>query len=468
MLRFQNTLTGRLDPFEPVDPPRVGLYCCGPTVYTFAHIGNFRTFVFEDVLNRYLRWKGYDVRYVMNVTDIDDKTIRDSRAAGVSLSEFTKQYTATFLEDLQTLRVKRPDVLCPATEHIPEMEALVRKLLDKGLAYVGEGSVYFKIDAFPGYGKLSKKDFSGIRDGARVDSDEYEKENARDFVLWKGAREGEPSWEAPFGAGRPGWHLECSAMSLKYLGDSFDLHCGGTDLVFPHHENEIAQSEGATGKPFVKYWLHSEYLIVNGEKMSKSKGNFFTLRDLVTRGHNPLAIRYLLLSVPYRKPLNFTEEGVGQAQAALDRIHDFVDTLGRKALEPGETDAVTAACGEFLRRFEEGLDDDLNTSAGLAALFDFIREINRRLTEGGVRGGDRERILGCLGRVDAVLDVLNPCRLETPADDEVRILGLVRQREEARRARDWKRSDALRDELRNLGVSVKDTPEGTVWKRERP
>ncbi|MBP7864370.1 MAG: cysteine--tRNA ligase [Acidobacteria bacterium] len=468
MLRFQNTLTGRLDPFEPVAPPRVGLYCCGPTVYTFAHIGNFRTFVFEDILNRYLRSKGFDVNYVMNVTDIDDKTIRDSRAAGMSLSDFTKRYTATFLEDLETLRVKRPDTLCPATEHIPEMEALVRNLLDKGLAYVSEGSVYFKIDAFPGYGKLSKKDFTGIRDGARVDSDEYEKENARDFVLWKGSREGEPSWEAPFGAGRPGWHLECSAMSLKYLGDSFDLHCGGTDLVFPHHENEIAQSEGATGKPFVKYWLHSEYLIVNGEKMSKSKGNFFTLRDLVARGHNPLAIRYLLLSVPYRKPLNFTEEGVGQAQAALDRIHDFVDTLGRKALEPGETEAVAEACREFLHRFEEGLDDDLNTSAGLAALFDFIRENNRRLAEGGVRAGDRERILQALRRIDEVLDVLNPCRMETPADDEAQILDLVRQREEARRGKDWKRSDALRDALKNMGISIKDTPEGTVWKRERP
>jgi cysteinyl-tRNA synthetase len=301
-----------------------------------------------------------------------------------------------------------------------------------------------------------------------VDSDEYEKENARDFVLWKGSREGEPSWETPFGSGRPGWHLECSAMSLKYLGDSFDLHCGGTDLVFPHHENEIAQSEGATGKPFVKYWLHSEYLIVNGEKMSKSKGNFFTLRDLVARGHNPLAIRYLLLSVPYRKPLNFTEEGVGQAQAALDRIHDFVNTLGRKALDPGETEAVTEACREVLHRFEEGLDDDLNTSAGLAALFDFIRENNRRLAEGGVRAGDRERILQALRRVDEVLDVLNPCRMETPADDEARLLDLVRQREEARRGKDWKRSDALRDALKNMGISIRDTPEGTVWKRERP
>lgn len=466
MLRFHNTLTNRLEPFEPLDPPRVGMYCCGPTVYTYAHIGNFRTFMFEDILNRTLRARGYDVRYVMNVTDIDDKTIRDSQAAGMGLSEYTEKYTRAFFDDLDTLRIRRADVICKATEHVPEMVALVQALQAKGLAYEGEGSVYYKIGGFREYGKLSRKDFAGIRTGARVDADEYEeKENARDFVLWKGRREGEPFWETPFGAGRPGWHLECSAMSMKYLGASFDLHCGGTDLVFPHHENEIAQSEGATGRPFVKYWLHGEYLIVNGEKMSKSKGNFYTLRDLTAKGYSPLAIRYLLLSVPYRKQLNFTEEGVRQAQAALDRIRDFVETLERKDLPPGRTDDAVDLCAAAERRFDEGLDDDLNTAGALAALFDFIRDVNRRLADGALQAGDRERVRAATARMDAVLDVFRPMA-EADTSPDAEIAALVRQREEARRARDWKGADALRDKLKAMGIVIKDTPEGTVWRRE--
>jgi cysteinyl-tRNA synthetase len=463
VLRFQNTLTGQLDEFQPLDPPRVKMYCCGPTVHDFAHIGNYRTFVFEDILNRHLRYRGYDVRYVMNITDIDDKTIQKSQAAGTSLQDYTETYTRAFLEDLDSLRIRKPDVICKATEHIPEMVSLVEALSAKGHTYESDGSVYFKIASFGDYGKLSKKDFGGIQAGARVDADEYEKENARDFVLWKGRKEGEPAWETPFGAGRPGWHLECSAMSMKYLGESFDLHCGGTDLVFPHHENEIAQSEGATGRPFVKYWLHSEYLIVNGEKMSKSKGNFFTLRDLLAKGFSPLAIRYLLLSVHYRKQLNFTEEGLRYAQASVERIHEFADTLGRKVLPDGEEPEVADRCVQFLRGFEAGLDDDLNTAAALAALFDFIRDINRRLAEGKLRARERDRALAALRQADQVLDILPSGGADAGADASV--LELIREREAARKDKRWKDADVLRDRLKEMGIVIKDTPEGTVWKK---
>jgi len=463
MLKFQNTLTGRLEAFEPLQPPDVRMYCCGPTVYNYAHIGNFRTFVFEDVLNRYLRWRGYRVQYVMNITDIDDKTIRDSAAAGMTLAEFTEKFTQAFLEDSDRLRIRRPDTLCRATEHIGDMIDLMTALETRGHAYQSEGSVYYKVDSFDGYGKLSKKDFEGIRIGARIDADEYEKENARDFVLWKGRKEGEPYWDTPFGAGRPGWHLECSAMSMRYLGESFDLHCGGADLVFPHHENEIAQSEGATGKPFVRYWLHSEYLIVDGEKMSKSKGNFYTLRDLLERGYNPVAIRYLLLSVHYRKQLNFTLEGIGQAQAALDRIGDFLETLGRKALPAGRTPAVEERCRQFVDGFRDAMDDDLNTSAALATLFDFVRDINRAVAEGTLLAGDREQVLAAVGSVNEVLDILP----EEKADDEAAIIeALLRDRAEARKRKDWAGADAGRDRLKAMGIQIKDTPEGTVWRRE--
>ena len=463
MLKFQNTLTGRLEAFEPIQPPDVRMYCCGPTVYNYAHIGNFRTFVFEDVLHRYLGWRGYRVQYVMNVTDIDDKTIRDSAAAGLSLAEFTEKYTRAFLEDSAQLRIRQPDTLCRATAHIDDMVALMQALEARGHAYRSEGSVYFKVDSFDGYGKLSKKDFEGIRTGARVDADEYEKENARDFVLWKGRREGEPYWDTPFGEGRPGWHLECSAMSMRYLGESFDLHCGGADLVFPHHENEIAQSEGATGKPFVRYWLHSEYLIVDGEKMSKSKGNFYTLRDLLGRGFNPVAIRYLLLSVHYRKQLNFTLEGIGQAQAALDRIGDFLENLARKNLPAGETPEAENRCRQFVEGFREAMDDDLNTSAALATLFDFVRDINRAVAEGALRAGDRERVLQAVNSVNEVLDILPAVKTD---DEAAAIEALIRERAEARKRKDWAGADAVRDQLKAKGILIKDTPEGTVWRRE--
>jgi len=463
VLTFHNTLSGRLEPFAPLHPPRVNMYSCGPTVHDFAHIGNFRTFVFVDILQRTLRARGYHLKFIMNITDIDDKTIAKSIAAGVSLADYTEKYTTAFFEDFDTLRIRRPDVICKATDHIPQMTHLVQDLLDRGMAYISDGSVYFKIAAFPEYGKLSRKDFDGLRSGARVDVDEYDKENARDFVLWKAKKEGEPAWETPFGEGRPGWHLECSAMSMAYGGQTLDIHCGGADLVFPHHENEIAQSEGATGEPFVRFWLHSEYLIVNGEKMSKSKGNFYTLRDLTAKGHNPVAIRYLLMSTHYRKQLNFTEDGVRQAQAALDRIHEFVDNLGRRQLPAGESPELAHLCHEAAQRFHDALDDDLNTAAAQAALFDFIRDVNRRLDAGHVRAGDRDRIMGCVRRMDDIFDILPAAGAAAEADAD--IVALVKAREEARRTKNWAEADRIRDELAAMGVILKDTPEGTVWKK---
>lgn len=462
MLKLQNTLTGTLDAFEPLHPPRVTVYGCGPTVYNLPHIGNYRTFTLNDILNRYLRWLGYEVEFIVNLTDIDDKTIRDSKAAGESLEVFTGRYTRAFFEDLDTLRIRRADLHPKATAHIPEMIRLVEQLLANGMAYESDGSVYFKVGAFPGYGKLSKKDLGQLRQGARVESDEYEKEDLRDFVLWKGWKEGEPRWETPFGPGRPGWHLECSAMSMKYLGETFDIHTGGADLVFPHHENEIAQSEGATGRPFCRNWLHVEFLVVNGEKMSKSKGNFYTLRDLLEKGHHPLAIRYLLLSVHYRKQLNFTMEGLQYAQASVDRIQDFVETLKWKNFPGGRTPGVDEECQAMLAGFQAGLDDDLNTASALAALFEFIREINRRMAAQQFRAGDRDQVLAAMLRINEVLDVLPA---DTAAGASPEVAQLLKQREEARQAKDWPAADALRNKLTELGIVIKDTPRGTIWKK---
>ncbi len=462
-LKFFNTLSGKMEEFKPLDKNKVRMYCCGPTVYDYAHIGNFRTFVFEDILNRYLRFKGYELLYVMNITDIDDKTIRNSREKGVSLKEYTEVYTKFFLEDFDSLRIKKPDIMCKATEHIDDMVKLIERLEKNGYTYTVEGSTYYKVKKFKDYGKLSKKDFSGIKVGARVDADEYDKENARDFVLWKGKKEGEPYWDTPFGPGRPGWHIECSTMSMKYLGESFDLHCGGADLIFPHHENEIAQSEGATGKQFVKYWLHSEYLIVDGEKMSKSKGNFYTLRDLIKKGFSPLAIRYLLLSVNYKKQLNFTFEGLHQAKSSLERISDFLLLLTRKKLLEGKSDRIEEIVKKGRADFTSAMDDNLNTSKALGVLFDFIRDVNKLLNEGGVYKGDVEVILSFLKDVDAVFDIVDFPESTLEAEIEE----LIKKREEARKNRDFKTADAIRDKLKSMGIVLLDTKEGTIWKRER-
>ncbi len=415
MLKFHNTLTGRLDEFQPLDPPRVKMYCCGPTVYNYAHIGNFRTFVFEDILNRYLRWRGYDVRYVMNVTDIDDKTIRDSAAAGMSLSAYTEKFTAAFFEDLTALRVLHPDVVCKATDHVPEMIALVEALAAKGHTYASDGSVYFKISSLT-ITKLSKKDFSGIQSGACAPTATSTTRRTPGLSSGRGER------------GHPGHPLRPRPARLAPGVLRHEHEVPGRELRpalrrrrpgVPAPRERDRPERGATGRPSSSTVRIHGFLTVNGEKMSKSKGNYFTLRDLLAKGYNPAAIRYLLLSVHYRKQLNFTEEGLRYAQASLDRIHDFVDTLRRKTLPAGESDAVAARCTAFRDGFQAGLDDDLNTSAALAALFDFIRDINRTLAEGGLAAGDRDRVLAAVADADRVLDVL-PGEATGGADAESR------------------------------------------------
>ncbi len=351
-ISLYNTLSRQLEEFKPLEGNTVRMYTCGPTVYAFAHIGNFRTFLFQDILRRYLKYAGYQVEHVINLTDVDDNTIRESKAAGLPLREYTDKYIQAFLDDRQLLNLEEPEHLVRATDTIPEMLNLIQALVDKGFAYASEGSIYYKVSAFPEYGKLTHVDFSGVRTGARVDSDKYDKENARDFVLWKAAKEGEPFWDTPFGPGRPGWHIECSAMSMKFLGETFDIHSGGSDLIFPHHENEIAQSEAASGKLFVKFWVHSEHLIVNGEKMSKSLGNYYTLRDLIHQGFKPSAIRYLLVSVPHRKPLNFTFEGLHQAQQSIDRLRNFRYRLTKETFPAGESSALQDRAQEARQNFE--------------------------------------------------------------------------------------------------------------------
>ncbi|KAA0251349.1 MAG: cysteine--tRNA ligase [Acidobacteria bacterium] len=469
MLRLHNTLSRSVEPFEPLVPGAVGLYTCGPTVYNRAHIGNLRTFLWEDVLCRTLRWLGYRTTQVMNLTDIDDKTIRGAVAEGVSLREFTEKYVGTFFEDLKTLNVSPADRYPRATDHVEEMVEVVRRLSERGHTYESEGSIWFRIASFPGYGKLSRVDLSAVRRGARVADDEYEKEDVRDFVVWKAWKEGEPesaTWTTSLGKGRPGWHLECTAMSMKYLGETIDVHTGGVDNIFPHHENEIAQSEGATGKPFVRTWLHAEHLIVDGEKMAKSKGNFFTLPDLVARGIAPRAVRYLFLSVPYRQKLNFTFDSLGAASSALERL----DSLDRRLAEAARGAAAGAPSEAFRARlsaardgFREGLEDDLNTAAALGALFGFVKEANADLEAGRLSAGDAGAARGLLRDVDQVLGVLPEATEETlDADVESRIAA----RQEARKRRDFEAADAIRDELLARGIVLEDTPQGVRWKKK--
>lgn len=461
MLKLHNTLTGVDEEFHPMEEGVVRFYTCGPTVYNYAHIGNFRTFVFQDLLRRYLRFRGYRVIHVMNITDVDDKTIQNAREQGMSLKDYTTKYTEAFLEDSKTLRIELPELMPRATDHIPEMVALIKRLEEKGYTYRRDGSIYFNISRFPGYGKLSKTDFSGAQDGARVDADKYDKQNARDFVLWKAKKEGEDFWETEIGPGRPGWHIECSAMSMKYLGETFDIHCGGADLIFPHHENEIAQSECATGKPFVHYWIHPEFLIVEGEKMSKSLGNYFTLRDLLAQGHSPESIRYLLLSVHYRKQLNFTFDGLHQAHASIQRLEDFVLRIREKS-RPAEPSPSFAGEVQVAREhFIEAMDNDLNTSAALAAIFDFVRSTNQIDSVNPLAGGDARLVLEFFQDVDSVLNILR-FRREL-LDDE--ILKQIEARLAARRRRDFAEADRIRQWLLSKGIQLEDTREGTRWKR---
>ncbi len=407
MLRLKNTLTRALEEFKPLEENRVRIYACGPTVYDFGHIGNFRTFVAVDLLRRYLKYLGYSVHHVMNITDVEDKIIRDMREQGKSLREFTDFYTEEFLKDVDLLNIERPELMPRATDHIPEMVEIMNKLSEGGHTYASDGSLYFRIATFPEYGKLSGLKLEGNIAGARVDVDEYDKADARDFVLWKAPKEeDEPRWETPFGVGRPGWHLECSAMSMKYLGETFDIHCGGVDLIFPHHENEIAQSEAATGRQFVRYWFHAEFLQVEGEKMSKSKGNFYTLRDLTEKGYEPAAIRYLLLSAPYRTQLNFTLDGLRSAESALERLRNFRRRVSEFSGQGDDRPRVQEAILRAREGFEAGMNDDLNTSNALAAVFELVRDINIKIDASEFGEADRKATLEFLERIDSVLGVL--------------------------------------------------------------
>jgi len=465
MLRLRNTLTRKVEEFRPLEDKTVRMYACGPTVYGNIHVGNFRTFVAVDVLRRYLKYLGYDVQYVMNITDVDDKIIRGLKQSGKTLEEYTGLYVDQFLEDLKRMNIEMPDVLPRATAHIAEMAELMKRLDEQGHTYKSDGSLYYRIESFPEYGKLSGSKLEGNQAGARVDVDEYDKADARDFVLWKATKEaGEPSWPSPYGPGRPGWHLECSAMSMKYLGESFDIHCGGVDLIFPHHENEIAQSEGATGKPFVKTWFHVEFLQVEGEKMSRSKGNFYTLRDLVEKGYSPQAIRFLLLSVPYGTQLNLKFDELHARQSSLQRLQNFKARVAEFRARAGSHSRAQEAITSARSAFETGLNNDLNTSAALAAVFDLVRDINIAMDSGEFAEEDKQATLRFLESADSVLGVLGLMTSEISPELQARVDELIKDRHAARRDRDFKRADQIRDELAAMGVVLEDTPQGTRWK----
>jgi cysteinyl-tRNA synthetase len=464
-LRFYNTLTQRLEEFRPLDGETVRMYTCGPTVYHYVHIGNFRTFSFQDVLRRVLRMRGWKLFHVMNITDVDDKIIRNAVAGGKSLKDYTERYTQAFLEDSARLRLEMPEKLVFATDHIEDMVAAIQRLAEKQHTYSSEGSTYFRIASFPGYGKLSHTNFSGNVAGARVDVDEYEKADARDFVLWKARKPGEPFWDTPLGAGRPGWHIECSVMAMKYLGETIDIHTGGVDLIFPHHENEIAQSECISGKPFARFWLHAEHLMVEGQKMSKSLGNFYTLRDILEKGYAPEAIRYLLISAPYRKQLNFTFDGLKAAAAAIERLRNFETRLKTERFDEGLDEEQERRAEQALRNYHDGLDDDLNTADALGAVFEFIRETNIAMDQGRFRTGNAASAQRLLDDFDAVFDVLKPTVHEDSLTDE-EVEALVRQRTEAKKARDFARADQIRAQLLEKGIIVEDTRDGVRWKRK--
>ncbi len=460
-MRVFDTLTRQLREFEPLETGVVRMYTCGPTVYDFAHLGNFRTYVWEDLLRRTLKTAGYRVVQVMNITDIEDKIIRRMMEEGIGFAEATEPYIRAFFEDLDTLRIERAEHYPRATEHIPEMIALARALEERGHTYTSQGSLYFRIGSFPGYGRLSHLDGREIKVGARIDSDEYEKNDARDFVLWKGHRPGEPAWDSPWGPGRPGWHLECSAMSMKYLGEGFDLHTGGVDNIFPHHENEIAQSECATGHPFVKYWMHAAHLMVNGEKMSKSKGNFHTLRDLLEKGYDPRAIRWLLLTTHYRSPLNFTLAGLEQAGAELSRLEGFADRLRREPSAPGRNPDLEARIRTETSEFRARLEDDLDVTGGVGAMFRLVRECHAAMDRGELPSDTRDLASAAFGEFDRVLAVLEPNA--DPLDAEIE--RWIAARTEARKRRDFAESDRIRDLLAARGIVLEDTPHGVRWRR---
>ncbi len=474
MIRFFNTLSGRKEPFIPITPNEVKIYTCGPTVYDHAHIGNFRAYVFEDLLKRFLIWMGFKVTHIMNITDIDDKTIRGSNERGIRLEEYTQPYIESFFQDLKRLRILPADRYPRATEHIPEMVAMIRGLLEKGYAYEKDGSYYFSISRFPPYGRLSKISLADLRPGQRVETDEYEKESVHDFVLWKAKKEGEPFWETELGPGRPGWHIECSAMSRKYLGETFDIHCGGVDNIFPHHENEIAQSEAFSGKKFVRYWLHCHHLIRDGEKMSKSRGNTITIGEVLRERNNPRALRFLLLSTHYRKQLNFTFKALDEAAEALDRIDEFAGRVKYGRFSPGETGATDRILEEAEKKFRAGLGDDLNISVSITALFNLIKKANTLLAQEQIKQNDAQKIQSFLSEVDRVLAIIEPKKKSIlkvePGEDKFSAADLIHLspevrekielREKARAEKNFALADALRRELLTKGILIEDTKEG--------
>jgi cysteinyl-tRNA synthetase len=454
-LKLFNTLSRSVEELKTKEPGKVRLYACGPTVYNFAHIGNFRTFVYEDLLRRTLKYFGFQVRHVMNLTDVDDKTIRDSRKAGEPLRSFTEKFAGEFRQDMATLNLETPDDMPRATDYIPEMIEIIQRLLDRGNAYRSEdGSVYFRVQSFPAYGDLARLDKAGLQVGARVAQDEYVKESFGDFAVWKAwvPEDGDVAWDAPWGRGRPGWHIECSALARRFLGDDIDLHCGGEDLVFPHHENEIAQSEAAYGGKFCRCWGHSRHLFVNHQKMSKSDGTFYTVRDVLARGYTGRQLRYVLMSTHYRKELNFTWESLEAAKVALERIDSW-----KSRFVGSESGPLSLVAEEFLGQFKAALGEDLNISGALGHLFDFIRETNRRLDAGEVVTGLPE----VWSRIDSVLGLGDPVQ-EIPPE----VQSLVDRRAEARKAKNFAESDRLRGEISALGWDVKDTPKGQEIKKK--
>ncbi|MFC1499008.1 cysteine--tRNA ligase [Verrucomicrobiota bacterium] len=472
-MKIYNTLTRKLEEFASVDSKHVRMYTCGPTVYDYAHIGNYRAYVFEDLLRKYLKYIGYTVTQVMNLTDVDDKTIRGAGNAGITLGEYTEKYKKAFFGDLKTLNIEPAEHYPAATDHVPEMIEIIKKLFDRGYAYQSDDrSVYFSIAKFDGYGKLAHLDMSGLRSGARVAQDEYDKENAADFALWKAwsADDGDVAWDSPWGKGRPGWHIECSAMSTKYLGDTFDIHTGGVDNIFPHHEDEIAQSEGATGKQFVKYWMHCAHLVVDGRKMSKSLGNFYTLRDLLERGYNGREIRYVLIAAQYRQSLNFTFEALNAARASLARLDEFSERLRLQVAGCRNQESVDECsalelpewCDKARMRFNEALDDDLNVSEALAAIFDMVHQGNKAMDLDGLTSGTASRVLELLSDFDRVLGVFEREHKEI---DET-ILQLVDERNKARAAGNWDEADRIRGQILEMGWEIKDTPDGAKVRRK--
>jgi cysteinyl-tRNA synthetase len=476
-IQLHNTLTGKTENFVPQKAGEVRMYTCGPTVYDYAHIGNYRTFVFQDILRRFLKLRGFKLNHVMNLTDVDDRIIANAATAGKSIRDYTEKFVQAFFDDCKTLSIEAPEQWVRATDHVGDMVKLIQRLQEKTFTYPGEGSIYFRIAKFPGYGKLSKIDLTGIQAGARVDNDRYEKESARDFALWKAPKPGEHFWETPIGPGRPGWHIECSAMAMKYLGETLDIHTGGIDLAFPHHENEIAQSEAATGKPFARYWLHAEHLLVEGEKMSKSLGNFFTLRDLFAKGYKPSALRFALASVPYRKQLNFTFDGLQQATSSGERLRNFADRLKLGKFPAGKQEGMAARIAKAADEFDVGLSDDLNTARALAAVFDLVREANTAMDKGEFRQGDVSAVQEFLVTFDKVFAVL-----EDNDGEKLRVLGygaekggphdaeidrLVAERNAAKKKRDFTTADRIRKELADRGILIEDAKDGSVrWKRK--